>query len=203
MGIKIGILSVVFAIVGMTGDAQAQDAGTTPASSGGGASSSAAATAANPNAKNAATTGTSQTPAAAEKKKPKKVWTNEEIGSVGGTISVVGDPNKTESASTVQKETHESGADDLKTKQIEAYRDQVRQLKGQIDEADKRIAQLKNFKGENNSAAGGINPNQGYNMVPVEEQVKQLEEKKKQTQNKIEDVENDARKNGIESGDLR
>jgi hypothetical protein len=96
MGIKIGILSVVFAIVGMTGDAQAQDTGTAPANSGAGASSSPSATAANPNAKNAATTGTSQTPVPAEKKKPKKVWTNEEIGSVGGTISVVGDPTRRE-----------------------------------------------------------------------------------------------------------
>jgi uncharacterized protein (UPF0335 family) len=37
----------------------------------------------------------------------------------------------------------------------------------------------------------------------VEDQVKQLEDKKKQLQGKIEDVENEARKNGIDSGDLR
>jgi SMC interacting uncharacterized protein involved in chromosome segregation len=40
-------------------------------------------------------------------------------------------------------------------------------------------------------------------MVPVEEQVKQLEDKKKQWQGKIEDLENEAHKNGIEPGDLR
>ena len=68
---------------------------------------------------------------------------------------------------------------------------------------DKRIAQLKNFKGENTSPSGGININQGYNMVPVEDQVKQLEEKKKQLEAKIEDTENEARKNGIDPGDLR
>ena len=40
-------------------------------------------------------------------------------------------------------------------------------------------------------------------MVPLEDQIKQLEGQKKQLNVKIEDVENDARKNGIESGDLR
>jgi uncharacterized protein (UPF0335 family) len=40
-------------------------------------------------------------------------------------------------------------------------------------------------------------------MVPVEEQVKQLEDKKKKLQSKIDDIEVEARKNGIDSGDLR
>ncbi len=40
-------------------------------------------------------------------------------------------------------------------------------------------------------------------MVPLEEQVKQLEGKKKELQTNIEDLENEARKNGIEPGELR
>jgi uncharacterized protein (UPF0335 family) len=40
-------------------------------------------------------------------------------------------------------------------------------------------------------------------MVPLEDQVKQLEEQKKQLQARIEDAESEARKNGIDSGDLR
>jgi len=72
-----------------------------------------------------------------------------------------------------------------------------------MDAIDKRIDQLKNFKGENSSPSGGVNINQGYNMVPLEDQVKQLEEKKKQFAAKIDDLELQARKNGIDSGDLR
>lgn len=87
--------------------------------------------------------------------------------------------------------------------QIDKYRNQLQQLQAQIDKADQRIAQLKNFKGENTTPSGGINPNQGYNMVPLEDQVKQLEERKKLLKTKMDDVEIEAKKNGISPGDLR
>lgn len=138
----------------------------------------------------------------ADKKKPKKVWTNDNVSSIPGGVSVVGEANQGDASAAPQKDTS-SGAGDVRQKQIAGYRDQIRQMQAQIDAADKRIAQLKNFKGEDSSPSGGININQGYNMVPLEDQVKQLEDKKKQLQGKIEDVEIDARKNGIDSGDLR
>jgi hypothetical protein len=146
------------------------------------------------------------TPATREKKKLKKVWTNDDVSSIPGSVSVVGSADKGDSAGSQQKNASTgagAAAKDVRQKQIDGYKDQIRQLRSQIDAADKSIAQLKNFKGENNSPSGGINMNQGYNMVPVEDQVKQLEDKKKQMQAKIEDVENEARKNGIDSGDLR
>ena len=151
----------------------------------------------------------SDTPAAtaaattAEKKKPKKVWTNEEIGSVGGTISVVGEQGAPSNAGSTKKPAAANGADQARQQQIDNYRNEIEQIHAQMDSIDKRIAQLKSFKGENTSPSGGININQGYNMVPVEDQVKQLEEKKKKLEAKIEDIEVEARKNGIDSGDLR
>jgi 3-dehydroquinate synthase class II len=141
------------------------------------------------------------TPAVVEKKKPKKVWTNDSVSAIPGGVSVVGEGNQSGASAAPQKDL--SGAEDVRQKQIAGYRDQIRQMQGQIDAADKRIAQLKNFKAEDTSPSGGIKMNQGYNMVPLEDQVKQLEDKKKQLQAKIEDVENEARKNGIDSGDLR
>jgi len=145
------------------------------------------------------------TTATPEKKKAKKVWTNDDVSSIPGSVSVVGEASKGDSSGSQQKDSAaaKSGTEDVRQKQIDSYKDQIRQLQAQIGEVDKTIAQLKGFKGENNSPSGGINMNQGYNMVPVEDQVKQLEDKKKQTQAKIEDVENEARKNGIDSGDLR
>jgi len=136
-----------------------------------------------------------------ERKKPKKVWTNDEIGSVKGGVSVVGDGKRESSGSTGE----ESPADSNRAhrEMVRNYRDQIRQLRDQIAAADRRIEQLKGFKGENTSPSGGININQGYNMVPVEEQVKQLEEKKKKLEAKIEDVEVEARKNGVDPGELR
>jgi uncharacterized protein (UPF0335 family) len=43
----------------------------------------------------------------------------------------------------------------------------------------------------------------GYYMTPVEDQVKELEEKKRQVQAQIDAVEDQARKNGFEPGQLR
>lgn len=40
-------------------------------------------------------------------------------------------------------------------------------------------------------------------MVPVEDQVKELDDQKKRLQAKLDDIESEARKNGIEPGDLR
>ena len=40
-------------------------------------------------------------------------------------------------------------------------------------------------------------------MEPVADQVKQLEDAKKKLQAQIEDIENEARKSGIEPGELR
>jgi hypothetical protein len=170
--------------------AQSPDAGSTPSSN----STKPADAPANP----------SQAPSPlTEKKKPKKVWTNDEIGSVKGNVSVVGDANSS-SAKTVEKRSVSSSpANDARQQQIEHYRDQIQDYQAQIDAIDKRIDQLKNFKAENTSPSGGINMNQGYDMVPLEDQVKQLEAKKKQLQGKIEDTEVEARKNGIDSGDLR
>jgi chaperonin cofactor prefoldin len=142
-------------------------------------------------------------PTSPDKKTPKKVWTNEDMSSVHGTISVVGDEKPSPTRSDRASSQNSGHANDLRQQQIEKYRNQIQQIQGQIESIDKRIAQLKNFKAEDTSPSGGINPNQGYNMVPLEDQVKQLEEKKKQLQAKIEDIENEAHKNGIDSGDLR
>lgn len=140
---------------------------------------------------------------ATEKKKPKKVWTNEELSSVEGGVSVVGSSENSPAPEKSGGAERNTAAGSLKDQQIKNYRGQIQQLRAQMDAADKRIAQLKNFKGENSAPSGGINPNQGYDMVPPDEQVKQLEEKKKQLQAKIDDIEVEARKAGIEPGDLR
>ena len=76
-------------------------------------------------------------PAPAEKKKPKKVWTNDEIGSVGGQISVVGtqqDPPKTDKPASVKAGGDSSDKADLHQKQVDRYKDQMKQYQAQIDD---------------------------------------------------------------------
>jgi len=134
--------------------------------------------------------------------KPKKVWTDDDMGSLKSSVSVVGTRNQPQN----QMESADDPSDgktDPHAQLVRRYRDSIDSLRTQIGEAEARIAQLKNFKAENGSPSGGINPNHGYNMLPPEEQVKQLEARKRQLQDKIEDLENQARKEGIDPGELR
>jgi hypothetical protein len=138
----------------------------------------------------------------ADGKKNKKVWTNEEMGSLQGTVSVVGTKRPGEgSGQTSPSGTH--GAVDPRRGKILRYRAAIAELQKKIDAGDARITHLKNFKADDSSPSGGINPNRGYNMIPLDEQVKQLEAKKKQLLASIEDLENLAKKEGIEPGELR
>jgi chromosome segregation ATPase len=141
---------------------------------------------------------------AADKKKPKKVWTNDEIKSVKNGVSVVGDTNKNSARhSYVREDDEENESPDVHKQRVEECRNQIRELRDRIDAVDKRLSQLKDFKANNTSASGGIKMHQGYNMVPLTDQVKQLDDAKKQLQAQIEDIETEARKNGIEPGELR
>lgn len=153
---------------------------------------------------NSQTATDAKSPSAAGEKKPsdgkkaKKVWTNEEVGSLPGTVSVVGSNRPGE------RETASSGnVADPRRGKILRYRGAIVELRKKIEAADQRIAQYKNFKADDSSPNGGINPNKGYTMVPLNEQVKQLEEKKKQWLANIEELENQAKKEGIEPGELR
>jgi len=138
------------------------------------------------------------------KKKPKKVWTNEEMSTLHGTISVVGDPSQSSSSSDSRRwNTDSDGGNAERQNVIANYREQLRQLREQQDAIDKKISAVRNFKADNSSPSGGINMRTRYSMTTTDDEIKQLEGKKKQIQAKIDAIEDEARKNGIEPGELR
>jgi hypothetical protein len=143
-------------------------------------------------------------PAVQTAKKPKKVWTNDEISTVGGpgSISVVGNADP-DSKSSKGNSAKAAPAERGRERQIATYRDRLHQLRNELESTEKKISDLRNFKADNTSASGGINMKQRYSMTPLEDQVKQLEERKKQLQSQIDAVEDQARKSGAEPGDLR
>jgi hypothetical protein len=146
---------------------------------------------------------TSDKDASKGKKKPKKVWTNDEVSSINGNISVVGRAAPASSATATAKPGDNSPSGDAREKQIARYRDQIRPLRQQLEITEKQLSDVRNFKGENSSSSGGINMSQNYSMTPVEDQVKQLEAKRKDLQKQIDAIEDEARKNGVEPGELR
>lgn len=143
--------------------------------------------------------------AAPAMKKPKKVWTNDEISTAGGpgSISVVGNADPDSKSSSKSDSSKTTSTERGRERQIANYRERLHQLRNELESTEKKISDLRNFKAENTTASGGINMKQRYSMTPLEDQVKQLEERKKQLQSQIDAVEDQARKSGVEPGDLR
>lgn len=144
----------------------------------------------------------SQPPApspAPPKEKPKKVWTNDDVGGISGGVSVVGN------SSPEGKGKDKRGGPRRQTGQsVALLRKELQTLRSQLEQTEKQIGDLRNFKAGNNaSSSGGVKITGRYTMTPVEEQIRQLEQKRKQIQARIDDVEDQARKMGIEPGDLR
>jgi hypothetical protein len=132
-----------------------------------------------------------------EAKKPKKVWTNDNLSDASGTVSVVGD-------SRSGPKTKPNPAKPADAQYIASLRKQLSKLQEQIADADKQLVDLKNFSaGEPSSSASGIKLNKSYNREPIEVQIRALQEKKKDLQAKTDALLDEARKKGVEPGQLR
>ena len=121
---------------------------------------------------------------AKEKKKPKKVWTEEEISAVGGSISVVGDQHPSNNPSRTPALPSASDGRD-----VAYYRGRLAPLRQQIDDLDREIQELKSVKGT-------VREN-------LEAQVHIREARREKIQKQINEIEEDARRHAIEPGQLR
>jgi hypothetical protein len=121
---------------------------------------------------------------AKEKKKPRKVWTEEEISAVGGGISVVGDPHPSNGSSRAPASVSASDGRDAAY-----YRGRLAPLRQQIENLDREIQEMKGVKGT-------VREN-------VEAQVQIREARREKIQKQINEIEEDARRQAIEPGQLR
>jgi hypothetical protein len=157
----------------------------------------------------------------AAKPKPKKVWTNDDMSEVTGTISVVGTaqqqrpavtpskisslqpamPAKASAAKTPDAKSNDGSVD---PKTLAKLREQLQKLQAGIDQLDKQIAQLKDANHGNSKSMGVLtsDPSQ-YSMEPVPDQIKALEAKKASLQGAMDQLLDAARASGIEPGQLR
>jgi hypothetical protein len=129
-------------------------------------------------------------------KNSKKIWTNENLADANGPVSVVGDPKNPGKGIP--------GSDKPADPQYVANaRKQLEKLQADLADANKQLLALKNFTAGEPSTSAGKQLNKGYNRTPVDQQIVALEEKKKQTQAKIDVLLDGARKKGVEPGQLR
>jgi hypothetical protein len=128
-------------------------------------------------------------------KKPKKVWTNEDVNGLSGPVSVVGNSKNSGKASASAKADGQY---------IVSTRKELQKLQSQLDDTEKQLSDLKDFsEGKAPATSSGYQINKGYNRVPVDQQITSLEDKKKQLHDKIGALLDEARKKGVEPGDLR
>ena len=149
----------------------------------------------------ATTTAAAQTPRVAspatpaDTKKSKKVWTNDDMNNLSGPVSVVG------SGKNNGKTSAETTAD---PQYIASVKKQLEKLRSELDDTDKQLSDLKDFSdGKGATTSGGYQFNKGYNRVPVDQQISNLQGKKSQLEGKIDALLDEARKKGVEPGQLR
>lgn len=160
------------------------------------------------------------TSGAAPKPKAKKVWTNEDMGDVTGTISVVGteQPKSTPTASKIssmqpavpsvgnakQGAATKSGDNEIDPKLLAQVKQQVQKLQVSIDQLDKQIDQLKGLSRGDSKNAGGLNADTwSYSTATIPDQIKSLEAKRSELQAAMDNLMDAARASGIEPGQLR
>ncbi|HKN74603.1 MAG TPA: hypothetical protein VJW94_05470 [Candidatus Acidoferrum sp.] len=134
-------------------------------------------------------------PAPTEIKKSKKVWTNDDVNGLSGPVSVVGNSKNPGKSSPGAKADPQF---------IANTRKELAKLQLQLDDTDKQLSDLKDFtEGKAPATSGGYQINKGYNREPVDQQITGLQDKKKQLQDKIDALFDEARKKGVQPGDLR
>jgi chaperonin cofactor prefoldin len=134
-----------------------------------------------------------------EAKKPKKVFTNEDLSKSSGAISVVGDPK--DNAKNKPKPSAPRSAD---AQYVASIRKQLEKLQKQISDIDKQLADLKSFsEGESTNNASGIQLNKSLQREPIEVRMRALQDQKRDLQEKMDALLDEARKKGVEPGDLR
>lgn len=136
----------------------------------------------------------SPSPAPTDVKSTKKVWTNEEVGGLNGTVSVVGNA-KAPAKSTPGKLTD--------AKYIADVRKQLQKLRSQLDDTNKELQDLKDFQAGKPASSSGYPLSKGYGRIPVDQQISNLEAKKKDLADKVDTLLDEARKKGVTPGDLR
>lgn len=126
--------------------------------------------------------------------KTKKVWTEEDLHRLGD-VSVIGD-SKSDTRTKVL--TGKSSKDSAAA----SYKQQLAKLQAQLEDADKKLAELEKFNGENSSDTA-IRLNHHLDRTSVADQIAHLQSKRKQLTEQMQSIYDQARRNGIEPGALR
>jgi hypothetical protein len=126
---------------------------------------------------------------------PKKVWTNENLVEAGGSVSVVGDKRNQKYTMTSAKPADPGTVSRIKQ--------DLQKLQGQLEEINQKLTSFKEFQEGETVTKGEDDTSKGYTRTPVNQQMAALQQKKKKLEAQIDALVDEARKKGIEPGQLR
>jgi hypothetical protein len=125
---------------------------------------------------------------------PKKVWTNEDMPSGQNGVSVVGDK---------RNKPYHSGSHPADPVTAARIKNDLAKLQKQLDDVNSKLKTYKEFQEGEPVSKGERDMSQAYSRTPVDQQMQHLLDKKKQLETQIGDLMDEARKKGIDPGDLR
>jgi hypothetical protein len=141
------------------------------------------------------------------KEKPAHVFTNDNMSSVHGTISVVGDSSSgvsgdsDDSADQAQEDSASSSS-----QQEQYWRSQANAIKYQIDAVDRQIAQVKDEISKQGAVSFDPSAGLAQGVIVVHDrnaQIKNLEDQKQNLEKRLDDLADSARKAGADPGWVR
>jgi uncharacterized coiled-coil protein SlyX len=138
------------------------------------------------------------TPAAAASPAPpaaKKVWTNEDLAGTKGGISVVGDKRN--------QNYHMGSNAPADPATVARIKKNLDKLQTQLEDVNNKLKSYKQFQDGEPVSTGERDTSKGYNRTPVDQQMNQLVNKTKELESQIGDLLDEARKKGIDPGQLR
>jgi len=140
-------------------------------------------------------------------KKEKRVWTNEGLEDLRGQsrVSVVGQSSaaNTNPASPKTGPSARAAREADKFNDPEWYRAQLKPLRAQLENIELEMRKLRRFQANDTSPEGGLVMGGRYSMTSPDKQIEDLEKRRGEVQNRIEELEDQARRNGIPPGAIR
>jgi hypothetical protein len=140
--------------------------------------------------------------APAKSANPKKVWTEDDLNSLKSHVSVVGAPSKSPKTSPKPPQDNQAAESLPPEKDPAWYRQQLPPLRAQIEEMDAQIRKLKEAQGGKETSDAGRR--YGLHLpMNTQDRIEVLEKTKRELQAKVDALEDQARRNGLNPGDLR
>jgi hypothetical protein len=141
------------------------------------------------------------------KPKPKRVYTDDDLSSIGGAISVVGDSSSSNSTSDKNSSSGAQAGDASSASKDETYwRGRADAIKSQIADVDR---QIENKKAEiATQGAASFDPNAGLaqGVIVIHDrnaELKELEDRKQSLEDQLDQLADEGRKAGADSGWFR